>query len=174
MKAMPSSSPTDTAPRETTATDTSADTIKSEVHIPSSLPPYESPLDLRYPLHFDHIATKDSPEYIDKHELLQAALTTAANELFENHKIYLHIFYAYSMPHYPGGVSPLFFEVDLDPTHVEMEYWKEVHAIVLQTIEKYFGQLAAQEEEGLEFLKRPVVRYTAKEDDDEGEGIGFY
>lgn len=54
-----------------------------------------------------------------------------------------------------------FFEVDLDPTHVEMDLWKEAHEDVLETIKKHIGQFA--EEEGLEFLRDPTVRYTAKE-----------
>ena len=120
---------------DSTLTDAPEDTIQDDVYIPTSLPPYESPLDLRYPMHFDHIAQKEIPQRCET-GALREAIDTAANELFERHGIFLQIFFAWNMSHYPGGTSPPFFEVDLSPDLVTLDYGKEIHGTVLQTIER--------------------------------------
>ena len=117
-------------------------------------------------MHFDHTAQKDTPLQA-RTGALREAVDTAANELFERHGIFLQIFFAWNMSHYPGGTSPPFFEVDLSPDLVTLDYGKEIHGTVLQTIEKYFGHF--QED----YCQRPIVRYTAKERDDFGGGFGL-
>lgn len=119
-------------------------TSKSEVYIPDESPPYETPLDLRFPLHWDTKAE------FKKRDCLQPALKLVQAEL-RPLGVFFHYGVARGMSHY-SGCSPRYFRVDFDEAHEST--WQEIHQTVVQSIRKHFG---------VEEYQNPVIRYVRSE-----------
>lgn len=134
-----------------------AGTTISEVLVPILGPPYETPLDLRCPLHGTSNSTistqtvsfeEDSPEW----EAQEAAIDEMFNNDIYPHKVRLYVSTASGMSHYQE-LSPPFFKVLID----EEVDWKEIHGYTLKMIDRLFGTL-----EAFEYGRLPV-RYIIRE-----------
>lgn len=135
-------------------------TVESKVYIPAQpgFPAYETPLDLRFPLHWDTQAHFSGLQlhYSDTQPSspFQTGLLRAHNELRP-----LGVIFDYGrasgMTHYKG-CSPYYFLVDYE--EAEDEAWPQIHEKVLETMLKHLGHL----EEG----QNPVLRYARVEKDD--------
>lgn len=136
-------------------------TIEAKVYIPvqPGFPPYETPLDLRFPLHWDTQAHFSGLQLHchGKHPSspFQLAVKLAHDELQP-----LGVIFDYGrasgMTHY-SGLSPYYFQVDFE--EAEEDAWSQVHEKVLQAILKHLGHL----EEG----QNPVIRFARVEKDED-------
>lgn len=140
---------------------------ETEAYIPTAGPPYESPLDLRFPLHWDTTASTKCVEYEGyfPHELLspgilaeKAARHDLWNYIFHPGKLSLSRCIADHIKHYPEGISAPYYEIPIDAP----EAWNmDIHEFVMMTIEKCFGQL-----EGYE---KPIIRYVVAREEEEDD-----
>lgn len=111
----------------------------TEAYIPSTGPPYETPLDLRFPLHWDH--HRSTRRIVHEECSHEGAAEKAAGDdlwncIFYPEKLYLRRCIAEDIRHYPEGISEPYFEVMIDIS----EAWSmDIHKYVVATIEKYFG-----------------------------------
>lgn len=126
--------------------------IKAEVYVPRTSPPYETPLDLRFPLHWDEHATID-PNHVNGSP--ERAHAEAMWEELHPFGISAQLGVAVGISHYRGGQSPPFFQMALYSE--DSGAWKDVYDIVVRSIQKHFGHLA-------EYAK-PIIRYTVYEMD---------
>ena len=163
-----------------THTATPIGTSRSEAFIPDESPPYEDPIDLRYPLHWsiahfeDTIKVKTSddesesdydcrscprPQSTTKPRARAAStyLPSSDERALQNAQdelkplgMRLSIGVASRIRHYPG-TSPVYFQVWISGR----SDWKKDHERVVETIRKNFGHL-----ESHEVYKKPVIRYV--------------
>ena len=134
------------------ATATPQGMIKSEVYIDEESPPYETPLDLRYPLHWDSTA-----EFVVGGEIgvVPPELELAQAELLPI-GIWLSYGQAWGMCHYTGQ-SPFYFRAEYDDDQkVRQAIRKDIHDKVVHTIQKHLGHL--------EEHRKPVIRYVKSDE----------
>lgn len=145
-------------------TDTPVDTVKSQVYIPTTSPPYENPLDLRFPLHWSRsdgtgrgqpFLEWDSPEY----NAVSLAEQLARQELepigAESFRPAIHLVKA-TLTSVDSTLSPPYFEVGLRKEIVS----KELHEAVTRAIAKHFGHMKDY---------RPIIRYYLSDFDERFE-----
>ena len=148
------------------------------IPIDTDSPPYESPIDLRCPLHFDNHAqfreTLDRqypPSCYSRDEDL--ALTPeqafgAAHDAIDKHWngiVFLEFGVASKVAHNPGKRSPGYFRVKMMEPEVSQADWKNVHETVIAAVKMHFGHL--------EEYRNAPIRYMTKEWD-EDLGIGLF
>ena len=120
-------------------------TTKSEAFIPSEGPAYETPLDLRYPLHWDEHAHFQEIE--DLPARIEEAFEAAKFEIGDGDGVIVRMGVASKMLHY-SGTSPLYIRVDV--RH------KTSHERFSRTILEQFAHLEVQQ--------RPVIRFVLMAD----------
>ena len=117
------------------------------VYIDEDSPPYETPLDMRYPLHWNSKANfaKGGMSGIEPPEL------EPARDELRPLGVLLDYGDAWGMSHYTRDrASPCFFRVDFE--EADESTWTEIHETVVQTIKKHFGHM--------EEYRKPVIRYV--------------
>lgn len=133
--------------------------VETEAYVPTTGPPYETPLDLRFPLHWDNTArnkwvnSEGSPhrELPPGRAAEEAACDDLWNYVLYPGRIKLRRCIAEGIEHYPEGISEPYFQIHIDTP----DAWsKEIHEFVVMTIEKYFGKLEGYIHE------KPIIRYV--------------
>lgn len=130
-------------------------TILSRAYIPTTGPCYETPLDLRVPLHWSSILFSTMPRPYQPQSIEVSAAKSAVCSEFEPLGVFVTLKTAIEVPHVPGTKCPPFFHVEIQDD-TKWDTWKDIQGTVFKTITKHFAHL--------EGFSRPVVRWNVASD----------